>query len=498
MAGILSDPSAQPTGGALAAGKQALRNTVYRSAGEGFGRLASLLLFADAGRTLGERGLGAFVFAGAFLGFLTVPVDLGLDRYLLRLAARDRPAGARHFSNIIALKLAIAVPLWGLGLLALHLLGYNLQVQHTVWALVPGVFSDSVARTQLAVFQAHERGGPPALADGLQRTVSAALGIVALALGLGVVSVAAAYSVGSIFGVVLGFAQMARTVGSPSLGVRLRAWRGLAASSLPFGVQDVFTVILARVDTLMLSLIASQAAVGRYGAAYRLFESSLMITYALVGAFSAMYTYLDSNSDPPLRAVFQRSIKWSLLSLTPLAVAFAVLGRPICQLVYGPGFASAGVPLAILGPGVVLISIVTLSTSLMVSREDPRRMVSLTALMAATNVVLNLLLIPRYGDGGAAAAMVATLALYVVVIMRMASRAAGGFQWLPTATGAGAAGAGMAVVALLLHASLWAALGAGLATYCVLLVSVEWLVSPLEVQVAAGVLRRRLSWRRRG
>ena len=55
--------------------------------------------------------------------------------------------------------------------------------------------------------------------------------------------------------------------------------------SLPFGLQDLFSVMLFRLDTVILSLMATQAAVGRYGAAYRLFEATLFITYALMGAF---------------------------------------------------------------------------------------------------------------------------------------------------------------------------------------------------------------------
>ena len=59
---------------------------------------------------------------------------------------------------------------------------------------------------------------------------------------------------------------------------------------------------LARLDTLLLSFIATQAVVGLDGAAYRLLEATLFISVALQGAFSAMFTYLDERSDPPIFA----------------------------------------------------------------------------------------------------------------------------------------------------------------------------------------------------
>jgi O-antigen/teichoic acid export membrane protein len=495
-AGTTAGQSAGPS--ATAAGERAIMNTLFRSGGEIVGRLASLLLFAEAGRTLGQSGLGAFVFAVAYLGFVMVGVDMGLDRYLLRAAAHKRSAGNQLFFNVLGLKLALAVPLFGIGFVVLHLLGYHHQTEATVWALAPGVFSDSVARTQLSVFLAHERGGPPSIADAIQRVLSAALGIAALKAGYGVVSVGVTYSIGSTVGVVIGFVLLARTVGIPTARVASSSWRGLAVRSFPFATQDTFSVLLARVDTLILSLIASQAAVGRYGAAYRLFESSLLITYALGGAFAAMFTYLGPDSDPPLRAVFQRSVKLSIALLAPVAIAFAVLAEPICRLIFGAGFSTAGEPLRILAPAVVLMGVITLANSLLISRENPGRMVKLTAAMAALNIALNVILIPLYNDAGAASAMLITEVVYAISIMRMGSRAVGGVRWLATVTGAAAAACCMTAVTLALQGSLWAALSLGGAIYLVVLVAVERLVSPVDVKFVADMARRRLRSRTAG
>lgn len=480
---------------ARAVGERAIANTLYRSAGEIAGRLASLALFAVVARKLGENGLGAFVFAVAYLGFVMVVVDLGLDRYILRAIARDRTSADHLFFNVIALKLALAVPLFALGLLGLRLAGYSAQDQATTLALTVGVLADSIARTQAAIFSAHERGGPPSVADAVQRICSAGLGIVVLQAGYGVVAVALSYSAGSAIGVVIGFVLLHRTIGIPARAVSHRRWRKLTTASVPFAAQDTFSILLARMDTLILSVIATQAAVGRYGAAYRLFESTFFITYALTGAFSAMYTYLGPDSDPPLRFVFQRSLKLALVLLMPVAVAFLVLAGPICRLIYGAAFAAAE-PLRVLAPGVVLMGMVTLGVSLLVSRENPRRMIPLAAAMAGLNIALNLLLIPLYGDVGAAAAMLGTVIVYAAWVLRRADRAVGGIRLYVTLAGALAAGLAMTLVALLLHDTLFAALLTGGVMYLGVLIAVERVLSPSDVEFALNMLRRRLPSRR--
>jgi O-antigen/teichoic acid export membrane protein len=480
---------------ARAAGERAIMNTVYRSGGEIAGRFASLLLFAQAGRSLGQSGLGAFVFAVVFTGIVMIPVNLGLDRYTLRAIATERSTARGLFFNVLALKLAIGVPLFGLSFLGLHLTGASSTAQATSWVLAPGVFFDSVARTQLAVFAAHERNGPPAAADTINRVLSALLGITALRLGYGVVSVGVTYSIGSATAVVIGFALMRRTIGIPAGMPHHRAWPALATRSLPFFSQDLFTTLLAILDTFILSVLGTQAGVGRYGAAYRLFESTYFIPGALVGAFSAMYTYLGPTTNPPLHSVYQRSIKLAVTLLMPLAVAFVVLARPICRLVYGPAFVSSAIPLRILGPGVVLLGVVTLTISLLVSRGNPGRTASLSGIMVAVNVGLNLVLIPIFTVAGAATAMLATEVIFTVWIARRALRMVGHIEWASMLVAPLAAGVGMAAVAAPLHTNLPAALVAGMFTYLAVLLAVDWLISPRDVVFVAGMVRRRLSSR---
>jgi O-antigen/teichoic acid export membrane protein len=169
-----------------------------------------------------------------------------------------------------------------------------------------------------------------------------------------------------------------------------------------------------------------------------------------------------------------------------------VLADPICRLIYGPEFASAALPLQLMGPGVLLIGFVTLTTSLLVSRGDPRRMASLSGIMVVANVALNFALIPLFDVAGAAAAITATEVVFAVWIAHRAVRMVGKIEWLETTVGALAGGLAMAAVAVPLHNSLAAALAAGLLAYLVALLAVDRLVSPRDVAFVMGMVRRRL------
>jgi PST family polysaccharide transporter len=196
--------------------------------------------------------------------------------------------------------------------------------------------------------------------------------------------------------------------------------------------------------------------------------------------------------------VFGRSIKLALTALVPVAVAYGVLAEPIVRTIYGPRFDAARVPLQLLAPAVLMISVVTLATSLIVSRDNPRRMVSLTALVVGINVVLNLILIPRFADAGAAAAMLATETVFVVVAMRLAIAKTGSFAWIQTLAGPLGAGAAMTAVTLALRGSPIPALVAGGAVYLSCLVAIELLTSPVDLNFVVTIIRRRLPSRLAG
>jgi len=478
----------QHSAGQRAAGR-ALKNTGTRAVAELVGKLSTFLLFAVLAREVGQAGLGAFVFAFAFLGLGMAPIALGSDSYMLRQVARDRSQANRLFFNVIAMKLALAVPVLAALLGVLFALDYEGRVRETVLVLSVGLFLDLLVRSLHALFNAHERGDLLALSLVVQRVVTALLGVAALALGHGVVTVAALYSVGSALGFGAATLSLWRAIGMPSSNVDPHSWRDLAGKSFPFAMQDVFTAMLFRVDAVILSVMTTEAAVGVYGAAYRVLEATMFIGWAISGAFVAMYAYLGRDTDPTVGAVFGRSVKLALVLVVPVSVVLTTLAEPIVRFAFGAEFVDAADPLRLLGPVALGLCLVILCSSMISSRRSPTVMVRITAPMVVLNVVLNVLLIPPLEATGAALAMLITEILFVALAMRIAVMDVGGIRWRSIISPLLAGGA-MAVPALLLAGSPVVAFGTALVVYGAALALLESLIDPTDLQFALRTLRR--------
>jgi O-antigen/teichoic acid export membrane protein len=481
--------SDQPVEEAQRAGLRAFVNTAFRAGAEIVGKLATLALYAGIARATGVEGLGMFVLAASFAELGLIVVDLGLDQYMTREVARDR--GRRSlFPNVIALKLALLVPV-ALAMVAItYALDYSGETRAAVFLLTAGFFGDSLIRTEFALFMAYEHGRPVATVILVQRVATATVGLILLAAGLGVVAVAATYAVCAAGGFGLGAVLLARSIGFPAWRARPSTWGDIAVKSLPFAIQVVFMVMLFRLDAVILAQLSTDRAVGDYGAAYRMFEATLFIPYAIASSFAAMYAYLTPTSNPTIGFVFGRSIKFAVACLLPIGVIFGIYSNELLTTIFGTEFSEASDALELLAGAVPLIGVVVLCSTFIVSRGPSRALVVLTGSITALNIALNFALIPELDQDGAATAMLISEGLFATGGLIIADRQLGGFGWLNSLLGPVVAAAVMFVVAVTAPGPALAVAALAAIVYAAVFLGVERLFSPDDFQFVRGLISR--------
>jgi O-antigen/teichoic acid export membrane protein len=473
-----------------AAGRRVAANTFFRAAGELSGKLGTFVLFAVLARVLGEESVGTYVVAFAYVQVVTVLIDLGFDRVVIRDIALDNRAMPSLFSNVVALKLALFVPVTALSWGLVNLIGYEDTTRSAIYVLSLGLLFDSLNRTTTQVLNAFERGGLISIAIIIQRVGGAVLGLASLAAGLGVVAVCVGYTIGSAVGLAVALSLMVRHVGRPARRAERASFDPLLRQAVPFALYDSFGFLLTKVDTLVLSLLATQAAVGFYGGASRLYEASWFATFSLNAAFQAMFTYLTPSSDPSIGAVFERSIKLTLVLLTPITVAYMLIPGPMCALLFGEDFRESGEALRLLAPAVVLMGVASQASTLVALRRGPRRLIAVTGGVLVLNVALTFALVPPLDAPGAGLAMSLAVGVFAVVSVVMASGEVGGVNVVRMLTSPALGGAAMALVMAVIGVPALA-LAAGLITFALVFAGTERVVAPDDLRYVAEFLRHR-------
>jgi len=186
-----------------------------------------------------------------------------------------------------------------------------------------------------------------------------------------------------------------------------------------YGIQAHLGNILGflnyRIDMFLVNGFLNPAAVGFYSIAVGLVEKLWLISHA---ASTVLFPRVAAETDEQRRKEFTPIIARTVMWITVLgALTIFLLSRWIVELLYSRAFLAAVQPLQILLPGIAALSVSRVLANDIAGRGRPivNTYVSLGTL--ATNVMLNILWIPRYGIAGAAWA--STVSYGVTLLARL-------------------------------------------------------------------------------
>jgi len=194
-----------------------------------------------------------------------------------------------------------------------------------------------------------------------------------------------------------------RLVGDRTGGATTRS--GWLGESLQFALLGLVTVALAELGTVMLGYLSTPEQAGLFRIASRAF---LIAGFVALAAQQAYGPRIARDWQAGNRAALElpsRMMSIAALGGAVLALlGFALLGRWILVLAFGPAFEAAFLPALIMVAGAVSASFGALSPRLLKMTGEQRIVFRAALLALAIATALNLALIPHYGATGCAVA----------------------------------------------------------------------------------------------
>jgi O-antigen/teichoic acid export membrane protein len=197
----------------------------------------------------------------------------------------------------------------------------------------------------------------------------------------------------------------------PRLEIDLDFWKQALKQAWPFGLAGVFATLYYWVDSLMLSAMKGDEAIGWYNAAYRLVLVLSVIPAAYFSAVFPVMSRFHISSQESLRFIYERSFKYLLILAVPIGVGTTLLANKIILLIFGSGYFPSIVALQILVWSMVFIFVSWVFGQLFNSVNKQIISTSIVISTTVLNVILNLILIPRYSLNGASISTVAAMSV---------------------------------------------------------------------------------------
>ncbi len=431
------------------------KNFLWLTAGEFSSRLIRAFVMIYAARILGAHGYGVFSYILDLAGFFTIFSSVGISFMLTRDMSQQPEKRYEFFATTFFIRIVLLVLSLLLLLVAAPLFSRVEGVRPLFVFAALLVAFDGFRDLSSAVFRAFERMEFEALTSGVTNITIACVALLAIVFVPTPYALTISYVSGAGVGALLGIFLLRNWFRKIFTHFRKELVLPILKTASAILLASFFGPFMLQIDTIMLGWWKGVAEVGRYAAAQRIIFLLLVLPDILsLTIFPMLSRLVKEGNAARLQALVERAFSVLFAIALPLLLGGVILASPLLLFLYGEEYVSSALTLQILLLTLFWLFPRGVVYNIVLAHDRRFVMASSAALGAVTNVILNVILIPRYGGAGSAIATFCAVCVNRGLIFREARRLQkfSTFRLLPKVIIASLAGPGlMSYILLLFH-----------------------------------------------
>lgn len=448
-----------------------LRNFSFLTTAHIVEKLITLIIVIILARYLGVEDYGVYALALSFVGLFGQLFDGGLNLLLMREMSKENTDRPQLLGQVFVGKMFLGFII----LIAIILLAMILAYpQAALWSIIiygVSMLVLSFSNTFRSIFIALGRTEFEGLLLILNRLLLLCGIIIFVLFSIRLPAIMLTHVAAVVVVVILGFYLCKRRFFPPFWHVDYQSIKKLFKEAIPFAIGAIMGEIFFNIDNVMLSKMAGMESVGYYNAAYKLSFSGMLFANTLT---LVAYPYFSRKWPADKDDVF-KMFAGIFKALVILSVAFSlattILSDHIITFVFGEQYRKSIVLFNILVWSVPPLYLMHLTGRTLEAIGEQRFTANTMIISVIINILLNFILILKYGAIGASVATVLT-SFFIVIAHMLCLKKKLGFSKInmPFAK-IGVCLFGMAVVILLIKDFNWfAAAFVGFTVYSVLII----------------------------
>lgn len=194
--------------------------------------------------------------------------------------------------------------------------------------------------------------------------------------------------------------------------------RRIVGQARVFALTMICVTIYWKVDISILSKMRGMDDVGLYSAAYRFLMLAMVVVDSFVNSLFPIISHYYHAANPAVNQfelACKKGLQVLLVLILPVAVMLSLLAPQLIALIYGDAFMEAVPVLRILIWVVVPYAASQIFAYALVASNNQRYDLFVNAVSMAASIVLNVLMIQRFGYLGAAWAALGAIFIYVAL-----------------------------------------------------------------------------------
>lgn len=385
--------------------QKVLKNTFWLFFGQIGARFVKLGIIIYAARVLGADGWGAFSYALGIAAFFSIFIDFGVNGVLTREGSRDPQAQERYFSTALAIKVFLFV----FSSIFIFVFFPLLISKNEIAILMPFVVLivgfDGLRDFASSMSRAWERMEIEAAMNILTNAFILIAGFTALYFSTTAKSLSIGYAIGVGLGMIASFWPVRGYLKNVWQSFSVKLIYPILSASWPFAISGLMGAILLNTDTVLIGWFLDIASVGYYSAAQRI----ALLIYIVPGLtavafFPSMAKFFEDEARR--KVLLEKLATLQVMVALPLTIGGYLLAGPIILLLYGQEYLPAVASFQIMSLTFLPVFLQTIFSNVIFSINEEKKLFFSSLVGVTGNLILDILLIPRWGIAGAAMATV--------------------------------------------------------------------------------------------
>lgn len=366
-------------------------------------------------RYLGVSNFGIFGTAVSFSTIFLIIGDFGVAAYIIRSISTDFKNEAKYIGCALTIKLFLSIIYMIIVFIALLILGWdNFTVVICLLFAIESLIK-SFTNILYSPFQAHENMKYQAISNTILTILTFVFIIIITFTNWQLYGIALAYILANIITLIYTYLALKKHIIVPKFIFDLNFSKKILIGGMPFALMGFFYTIYYSIDMVMLEQFSGPYYTGLYNSTYKLI-SVLNLFYSIyTSVIFPVMSKLFKNEGDLLQLSFNKSIKYLSLVTIPLSIATVFYASDIITFIYGNQYAQADNVLKILIWTVIFLFVNGAGSLVLNASHKEVSTTKIYSVAALFNVVLNLILIPRYNVYGASVATVLSEILILVL-----------------------------------------------------------------------------------
>jgi len=381
------------------------KNTTLFSIALATQKALSFIYFIFFARIIGVENTGKLSFALSFTTIFAMLMDFGLSQVLIRESARDKKAAEKYLANTLGWKLLLSLIIYGAIILIINWLNYPPLTKQLVYIAAIVMLIDSFALSFFSILRGYQDLKFESLGVILNQGAVMICGFIVLWLNWGLVALISVYLIGSGLNLLISYSALKFKYRLPfRINFNFQFFKTMLVLALPFGIAAFFIRIYSTIDTILLSKLADDRAVGLYSVAYKITFALQFIGVAFSASIYPAFCHYYANAKELLSKTFTKSLHYLLLLSLPISVGAILMADKLIGPIFGAEYAPAGPALQLMMAALVFIFLsFPVGALLNACNKQTRNTINL-AIVAIFSVIANLILIPLWSYVGSALA----------------------------------------------------------------------------------------------